>query len=88
MTLCFAIGAVVVGVPTTSQSPLSGQRSPVFAVVPIGAFVCVVIFWCGFTPSRLRGSHLCERDRAWLTLIAPPGRISGKLLRKTEILEQ
>jgi hypothetical protein len=31
-----AIGAVVDGVPTTSQTPLSGQRLPVFAVVPTG----------------------------------------------------
>lgn len=36
MTLVLAIGAVVVGVPSTFQMPLSGQRSPVFAVVPIG----------------------------------------------------
>ena len=35
--LRFAIGAVVVGLPTTFQTPLSGQISPVFAVVPIGA---------------------------------------------------
>lgn len=33
----FAIGAVVVGVPTTCQTPLSGHFSPVLAVVPIGA---------------------------------------------------
>lgn len=31
-----AIGAVVVGLPTTSQTPLSGQFSPVLAVVPNG----------------------------------------------------
>ena len=36
MTLVSAIGAVVDGVPTTSQTPDSGHRSPVFAVVPIG----------------------------------------------------
>ena len=29
------IGAVVDGVPITSQTPLSGQRSPVLAVVPM-----------------------------------------------------
>jgi hypothetical protein len=40
-----AIGAVVVGVPTTFQTPLSGQFSPVRAVVPIGArFVVCNIF--------------------------------------------
>ena len=32
----FAIGAVVEGVPTTVQTPLSGHFSPVFAVVPMG----------------------------------------------------
>jgi hypothetical protein len=40
--LPFAIGAVVVGVPTTFQTPLSGHFSPVRAVVPIGLRVCVV----------------------------------------------
>ncbi|MET7394613.1 hypothetical protein ABZS66_14085 [Dactylosporangium sp. NPDC005572] len=35
MTLPFAIGAVVDGLPTTSHTPLSGQRSPVRAVVPM-----------------------------------------------------
>ena len=33
--------AVVDGVPTTFQTPLSGHFSPVFAVVPIGARVFV-----------------------------------------------
>ncbi|MGQ3041918.1 MAG: hypothetical protein ACT6R7_06270 [Brevundimonas aurantiaca] len=36
MTFVFAIGAVVLGVPITFQIPLSGQRSPVRAVLPIG----------------------------------------------------
>jgi hypothetical protein len=35
--LPFAIGAVVVGLATACQTPDSGQRSPVRAVVPIGA---------------------------------------------------
>lgn len=34
-----AIGAVVEGVPTTSQTPLSGQLSPVFAVAPTSAIL-------------------------------------------------
>lgn len=34
--LPFAIGAVVVGVPTTIQTPDSGQDWPVEAVVPMG----------------------------------------------------
>ena len=37
MRLPSAIGAVVDGVPTTFHTPLSGQISPVVAVVPIGA---------------------------------------------------
>ncbi|MEV6525925.1 hypothetical protein AB0M43_28675 [Longispora sp. NPDC051575] len=37
MTSFFAIGAVVDGVPTTFQTPLSGHRSPVRAVVPMVA---------------------------------------------------
>ena len=36
MTFPSAIGAVVVGEPTTFQIPLSGQRRPVRAVVPMG----------------------------------------------------
>lgn len=36
-----AMGAVVVGVPTTFQTPLSGQISPVLAVVPIGLAISV-----------------------------------------------
>lgn len=32
--LPLAIGAVVVGVPCTFQTPLSGQDSPVLAVLP------------------------------------------------------
>lgn len=39
MVLPLAIGALVVGVPTTLQSPLSGQVVPVRALVPIGAFM-------------------------------------------------
>jgi hypothetical protein len=36
--LPLAIGAVVEGVATAFQTPLSGQTSPVLAVVPMGAF--------------------------------------------------
>lgn len=35
--LPFAIGAVVLGESCDFQTPLSGQDSPVLAVVPIGA---------------------------------------------------
>jgi hypothetical protein len=43
MRFPLAIGAVVDGVPTTFQIPLSGQVSPVLAVVPIGAFAMFLI---------------------------------------------
>jgi hypothetical protein len=33
------MGAVVLGVPTMAQTPLSGHFSPVLAVVPNGAFM-------------------------------------------------
>jgi hypothetical protein len=36
MRFPLAMGAVVDGLPTTFQTPLSGQVSPVVAVVPIG----------------------------------------------------
>lgn len=39
-----AIGAVVDGLPTTFQIPLSGQFSPVLAVVPIGFLIVKMIF--------------------------------------------
>src|SRR5438552_18836888 len=43
------MGAVVVGVPTTCQTPLSGQRCPVCAVVPMGAFVSIISYpFCRF----------------------------------------
>lgn len=38
-----AIGAVVVGVPNTCQTPLSGQICPVVAVVPIGDLAMVML---------------------------------------------
>ncbi len=39
MRFLFEMGAVVLGLPTTFQTPLSGQIPPVLAVVPIGARV-------------------------------------------------
>jgi DNA-directed RNA polymerase specialized sigma24 family protein len=46
MVLPLAIGAVVVEVPTTFQTPLSGHFCPVVAVVPIGARCEFVIYLC------------------------------------------
>jgi len=43
MRLPFEIGAVVEGIPSTFQTPLSGQISPVLARVPIGFFAKVAI---------------------------------------------
>lgn len=46
------MGAVVVGVPTTFQIPLSGHFSPVFAVVPIGFLLIVSSLKDGFEMSE------------------------------------
>lgn len=43
MRLPLAIGAVVDGVPSTFQMPLSGQVSPVLARVPIDRFAKVAM---------------------------------------------
>src|SRR6476660_4824280 len=45
MRLPLAIGAVVDGYPSTFQTPLSGQISPVRARVPIGERNAVAIWW-------------------------------------------
>jgi hypothetical protein len=42
--LPLAIGAVVLGLPCTFQTPLSGHFSPVLAVVPIGIFTLIKLF--------------------------------------------
>jgi hypothetical protein len=44
MRFPLAIGAVVDGVPTTAQTPLSGQTSPVRAVDPMGAIAILLVF--------------------------------------------
>ncbi len=49
-----AIGAVVDGVPTTSQTPLSGHFWPVLAVVPMGDFFVAVVY--AMVLAFLRGS--------------------------------
>jgi hypothetical protein len=41
----FAIGAVVLGESCDFQTPLSGQDSPVLAVVPIGAFAILLLLY-------------------------------------------
>jgi hypothetical protein len=56
MVLCFAIGAVVLGVPITVHMPLSGHFSPVLAVVPIGAFMGITFIKVDF----LTKSSLCR----------------------------
>ena len=80
ITLCFAMGAVVDSVPTTCHTPLSGQRSPVRAVVPMGTLVCI-IFVIGFFydwPSR-RSAPLRRRMMVFQETSAPYGVISGKI---------
>ncbi|HDV7313016.1 TPA: hypothetical protein RKK61_004721 [Enterobacter hormaechei] len=46
ITLPLAIGAVVEGVPTTFQIPLSGHFCPVEAVVPIGDLDILIPLLC------------------------------------------
>jgi hypothetical protein len=46
ITLFLAMGAVVEGVPTTFQIPLSGHFCPVEAVVPIGALDILIPLLC------------------------------------------
>lgn len=46
ITLPLAMGAVVEGVPTTFQIPLSGHFCPVEAVVPIGALDILIPLLC------------------------------------------
>ena len=41
--LPFAIGAVVLGASAELHTPLSGQISPVFARVPIGTFIAILL---------------------------------------------
>lgn len=54
------IGAVVLGEPTTSQTPDSGHRSPVRAVVPSGTRLRVVtgfvLSWAKKRPTRTGGT--------------------------------
>jgi hypothetical protein len=49
MRFPLAIGAVVEGEPITFQTPLSGQISPVFAVVPIGAFMLKILIYMNYS---------------------------------------
>lgn len=56
----FEIGAVVVGFPTTFQTPLSGHFSPVRAVVPMG-FRPIVVFDMTRPLSAYVGLHAREK---------------------------
>lgn len=85
MTLCCAIGAVVLGEPTTSQTPLSGHRSPVLAVVPIGAFISRVSFFLVALGSW-RASLPPFEHQSVLKGIAPQVDISGKFFSEIFIL--
>lgn len=53
--MCLAIGAVVDGLPTTFQTPLSGQISPVRAVLPNGTLYIFLTILPASTPKG------CER---------------------------
>lgn len=51
------IGAVVLGVPRTCHTPLSGQDWPVLAVVSKGTLVFVLILLTGFFTRCLSSPH-------------------------------
>lgn len=59
------MGAVVLGVLTTCQTPLSGHRSPVRALVPIGAFILEVPG--GMSPT-FRGTSPTVLSALWIGL--------------------
>ena len=84
--LCLAIGAVVVGVPTTCQTPLSGHRSPVFAVVPMGTFVCVIVFLLMRSPAIAAFDDHNLRT-ALVTIPCSASEFSRDVFSKTGILE-
>ena len=75
MRLPFAIGAVVDGLPSTFQTPLSGQMLPVDTRVPMGLFVAVAI---SLTPAAgfaiLQIGSKCLAVRAEDKLLYPTGR--------------
>lgn len=72
MVLPLAIGAVVLGVPCTFHTPLSGQLCPVCAVVPIGRlelavlvnistfFLLARVDVCALVPAPKSGSILSQ----------------------------
>ena len=64
MRLPFAIGAVVLGLPWTFQTPLSGQVSPVCAVLPTG-MILYFLFTCrigsaGISPGNRAAVHAID----------------------------
>ena len=59
--LPLAIGAVVLGVLSARHTPLSGQISPVRALVPIGA--CFVAVWVIFDILSVRPSTMASQYR-------------------------
>jgi hypothetical protein len=69
MRLPLAMGAVVVGTPTTPHTPLSGQTSPVRAVVPIGFLDCVCIVTIASSQGRFFAfdtlTHRGEDSARW-----------------------
>ncbi len=81
MTLCLAIGAVVVGLPTTCQTPLSGHRSPVFAVVPIGAFVWIIFFLL-IAQSKIEAIHRYDLRTALVTITCSGAEIFWEVFSK------
>lgn len=71
MRFPLAIGAVVLGMPSTFQTPLSGQISPVRALVPIGTRFAAAIFI--LLPFAFAGRPV-EARYNWSGSLWPTGR--------------
>jgi hypothetical protein len=76
MTFPLAIGAVVDGVPTTFQMPLSGHRSPVRAVVPMATAISLIPFSAGKQPAVVgRPRAVLGRQHHLKTVVNVPVRV-------------
>jgi hypothetical protein len=71
MRLPLAIGAVVDGVPSTFQMPLSGQFEPVDARVPRGHFVVVFMASISLAVAKMQAEEYRQAARAWGALLNP-----------------
>jgi hypothetical protein len=79
MWLYCAIGAVVLGEPTTAHTPLSGHLSPVLAVVPMG---CRITATCPSMPDERNPSthqRHAGRDQMAIARLQARNRLLGSI---------